>query len=73
MEDDEVRMTVRLPMHVAKYLDAEARENFTSRNAEVVRAIRTAMKTNGPAGTAIPPGHGSNNPRQENVDEHDNA
>jgi hypothetical protein len=57
--DDWVRMTVRLPSSAARFLDDEARENFTSRNAEIVRAVRTAMKTKSPAGTAIPPGQRS--------------
>lgn len=47
MVSDEVRMTVRMPAEAAAYLDAEARDNFTSRNAEVVRAIRAAMKGRG--------------------------
>lgn len=72
--DDEVRMTVRLPASAARFLDAEAKENFTSRNAEVVRAIRTSMKMKGPAGAATPPGHGlSNIPITENADEHGNV
>lgn len=71
---DDVRMTVRMPAAAAQYLDREARENFTSRNAEVVRAIRTAMKmTKGPAGTAIPPGRGLSTPNEENADEQGNT
>lgn len=38
------RMTVRLPADVAKYLDEQAKENFTSRNAEVIRSIRERMR-----------------------------
>lgn len=41
---DEVRMTVRLPADVAKFLDRMAKENFTSRNAEVIRSIRERMR-----------------------------
>lgn len=42
--DDEIRMTVRLPKSAAEFLDKEARNNFTSRNAEIVRSIRERMK-----------------------------
>ncbi len=40
----EVRMSVRLPIDVAEFLARMARENFTSRNAEVIRSIRERMK-----------------------------
>lgn len=40
---DEVKMTVRLPVDVAEYLKDQARRNFTSRNAEVIRAVRERM------------------------------
>ncbi|RVJ66732.1 DNA-binding protein [Sinorhizobium medicae] len=41
---EEVRMTLRLPADAAAYLEEKARENLTSRNAEVVRAVRERMK-----------------------------
>ena len=41
---DEIRMTVRLPGDAEAFLASEARENFTSKNAQVVQAIRAAMK-----------------------------
>jgi len=47
--------TFRLPPDVKAFLEAEARENASSQNSEIVRAIRAAMKKKGPAGTAIPP------------------
>lgn len=37
---DEVRMTIRLPAEVADFLQRQARENFTSRNAEVIRSVK---------------------------------
>ena len=40
----EVRMSVRLPEDVAEFLSRMAKENFTSRNAEVIRSIRERMK-----------------------------
>jgi hypothetical protein len=42
--DTEVRMTIRLPRSAADFLDREAKENYTSRNAEIVRSIRERMK-----------------------------
>lgn len=65
MHDEEVRMTVRLPASAASFLEAEARENFTSRNAQVVRAIRAAMKARSPAAAATAPGMGSTFTPQE--------
>lgn len=45
--DAEVRMTVRLPRWAADYLDRAGRENFTSRNAEIVRSVKERMKAAG--------------------------
>ena len=67
---DEVRMTVRLPMDAAQFLTAEARAHFTSRNAQIVRAIRAAIKAKGPAEAATSPSHGSDNPLEGKADEH---
>jgi hypothetical protein len=41
---DEIRMTLRLPKAAADYLDSVAKENYTSRNAEIVRSIRERMR-----------------------------
>ncbi len=41
---DEIRMTIRLPKAAARFLDEEAREHFTSRNAEIVKSIRQRME-----------------------------
>jgi hypothetical protein len=46
---------LRLPPDAKAFIEAEARENSSSQNSEIVRAIRAAMKAKGPAGTAIPP------------------
>lgn len=43
-EIDEVRFTVRLPKDADRFLEAAARNEFTSKNAQVVRAVRAAMK-----------------------------
>ena len=42
--DEEIRMTVRLPKWATDYLDSVAKENFTSRNAEIVRSIRERVE-----------------------------
>lgn len=52
---EEVRMTLRMPRAAALFLDAEAGENFTSRNAEVIRCIRERMKMKGAAEAATSP------------------
>jgi hypothetical protein len=63
-------MTIRLPADAAAYLAAEARENFTSRNAQVVAAIRAAMKAKGSAGAPTPPSPDHHqSPSKENADE----
>jgi hypothetical protein len=58
--DDEVRMTIRLPGDAAAYLADEAKENFTSKNAQVVRAIRAAMNAKGPAEAPTSPSRDQN-------------
>ncbi|MDM8346456.1 Arc family DNA-binding protein [Pseudochrobactrum sp. sp1633] len=40
----EVRMTVRLPKEVADFLGMEAKDNYTSRNAEIVRSVKQRMR-----------------------------
>lgn len=67
MKQEEVRMTVRLPKWAADFLDSVADENFTSRNAEIVRAIRlraqmeagVRRQTEAPASTPINHGIGA--------------
>ncbi|WAJ30605.1 hypothetical protein [Antarcticirhabdus aurantiaca] len=44
MDNSEIRMTVRLPGDAAEFLEKEARCNFTSKNAQIVSAIRAAMR-----------------------------
>ena len=39
-----VRQTMSLPVDAVDFLDRMATENFTSRNAEVVRSVRERMK-----------------------------
>lgn len=44
MKPNELRMTVRLPLDAVAFLDKFADEDFTSRNAEIVRSIRMRMR-----------------------------
>lgn len=56
--DDEVRMTVRLPIDVVEFLDGEAGKEFTSRNAQIVRSVRERMhrqKSEGPVAPTTSP------------------
>lgn len=55
---DEVRITIRIPADADRFLEQEAKAEFTSKNAQVVRAIRAAMKEKGPAeGATSSPSH----------------
>lgn len=47
MDITEVRFTARLPKWATEYLDREAAENFTSRNAEILRSIRERWAAGG--------------------------
>ncbi len=51
------QVAVRLPPDVKAFIKAEARENASSQNSEIVRAIRAAMKAKGPAEAATSPSH----------------
>lgn len=42
--EPEIRMTVRLPASAVEFLDCEAKREFTSRNAQIVRSIRERMQ-----------------------------
>jgi hypothetical protein len=68
-----IDLRVRLPADAKAFVEGEARENSSSQNSEIVRAIRERMKTKGPAGSAIPPSHGSNNPLPETIIERANG
>ena len=41
------KMLIRIPHDVKKFLENEAASNCSSQNAEVVRAVRSAMKEKG--------------------------
>ncbi len=55
MGASEIRMTVRLPADVATFLEMEANSDFTSKNSQIIRAVRAAMKAKGPAEAATSP------------------
>jgi len=67
---DKITTSLRLPPDANAFIEAEARENASSKNSEIVRAIRAAMKAKGPAGAPTPPSHGHQHPHQEKADEH---
>lgn len=52
MDIEDVRMTVRLPKEAVAFLDEEAKREFTSRNALIVRAVRAVIKEKGSAEAA---------------------
>lgn len=51
------QLKIRLPYDAKAFIQAQARENASSQNSEIVRAIRAAMKAKGPAEAATSPSH----------------
>lgn len=47
----QVATSLRLPSDAKAFIEAEARENASSQNSEIVRAIRAAMKAKAGPGT----------------------
>lgn len=64
-------ITLRLPVDAKAFIQAEAQDNASSQNSEIVRAIRAAMNAKGPAEAATSPSHGSSNPGEGKGNEHD--
>lgn len=60
-QNNEVRITLRMPAKFADFLDRQADENFTSRNAQIVRAIREMMAATGKVSEATNPAAASSN------------
>lgn len=58
--DESHQLKIRIPPDIKAFVEAEARENASSQNSEIVRAIRAAMKAKGAASTAIDPRHVTN-------------
>lgn len=56
-----VATSLRLPADAKAFIEAQARENTSSQNSEIVRAIRERMKRKGPAEVAASPSLGSSN------------
>lgn len=62
MARNDPQVAVRLPPDVKAFIKAEAKENASSQNSEIVRAIRAAMKAKGPAEVAASPSHVTHQP-----------
>ncbi|MFU0504037.1 Arc family DNA-binding protein [Pseudaminobacter sp. NGMCC 1.201702] len=62
MARNDPQVAVRLPPDVKAFIKAEARENASSQNSEIVRAIRAAMKAKGPVEVAASPSHVTRQP-----------
>jgi len=50
-----VALQLRLPADAKAFIEAEARENASSQNSEIVRAIRERMKAKGAVPVAADP------------------
>lgn len=50
-----VAFPARLPLDVKEFVQMEARENGSSQNSEIIRALRAAMKAKGVAEAATSP------------------
>lgn len=53
MARNDPQVAVRLPSDVKAFIKAEAKENASSQNSEIVRAIRAAMKVKGAVPDAV--------------------
>jgi|GEM_PF-5549473 len=65
MARNDPQVPVRLPPDVKAFIEAEAQENASSKNSEIVRAIRAAMKAKGVSEFIHTP-RGSDNFQNEN-------
>ncbi|WP_152664548.1 Arc family DNA-binding protein [Devosia geojensis] len=72
MPSELVQLKIRLPPDARAFIRAEALENASSQNSEIVRAIRGAMKAKGPAGAATPPSHEHVLPSKGKDNDHSN-
>ncbi|MEI5680479.1 MULTISPECIES: Arc family DNA-binding protein [unclassified Mesorhizobium] len=52
MMEAQRQLKIRLPFDAKAFIEAEARENASSQNSEIVRAIRAAMKAKSAASAA---------------------
>jgi hypothetical protein len=70
MTRSDPQIAIRLPPDVREFIRAEARENSSSQNSEVVRAIRERMKAKGPASApTLPSPEHDPNPSKEQINE----
>lgn len=51
----DIQVKARLPADAKAFIEAEARENASSQNSEIVRAIRERMKAKGAASAGTEP------------------
>jgi hypothetical protein len=63
------QVAVRLPPDVKAFIQAEARENASSQNSEIVRAIRERMKAKGSASVGALPSRGSSQTHEGKANE----
>ncbi|HRN99973.1 MAG TPA: Arc family DNA-binding protein [Nitrobacter sp.] len=61
------QLKIRIPPDAKAFIEAQARENSSSQNSEIVRAIRERMKREGPAEAATSPSLGSSNSAEGNA------
>ncbi|MCB1439944.1 MAG: Arc family DNA-binding protein [Nitratireductor sp.] len=69
MARNDPQVAVRLPPEVKAFIKAEALENASSQNSEIVRAIRERMKRKGAESAATDPRHATENPLERKNDE----
>jgi plasmid stability protein len=66
------KFVVRLPDGMRERIKDKASRNHRTMNAEIIHVLDRALaadETKDPASVGALPGHGSNNPQQENVNE----
>lgn len=61
-EKETTKFLLRIPMDAKAFIESEAKENISSQNSEIVRAIRAAMKAKGSIEAATSPSQSSTNP-----------
>ncbi len=73
MEKADCQLKIRLPLDVKAFIEAEAFENSSSQNSEIVRALRAAMKARGAVEVAAFTAPMATKSPERNVDEHSNS
>lgn len=60
MTQSDPQMKIRLPADAKTFVQEQAQRDASSQNSVIVRAIRAAMNTKGPAEAATSPSHDQN-------------